>query len=258
MNANAPQPPTPPGPADFDALYRGDFDALNQNPQPTETAQHPGFQLDKVPWDIGEAQPVIRNLEADGQIASEVLDIGCGPGENTIFLADRGYRVCGLDAAPAAIDIARERARLRGLEKAVHFDVADALTLTGYTDRFTTAIDSALYHCFDEDTRHRYVAALHRACRPGARLHLLCFSDLVPDEFPGPFRISEGNLRDTLAGAGWAIRRLERTTYTTAMTRGDMAGQADAPLAAVADRLGYDAQDRLLAPAWLATAVRAQ
>lgn len=256
MNADVPQPPTPPRPADFDALYRGDFDALNQNPQPTETVQHPGFQIEKVPWDIGEAQPVVRALEADGQITGEVLDIGCGPGENALFLAERGYRVCGLDAAPAAIDIARDRARSRGLEGTVDFAVADATELTDYADRFTTVIDSALYHCFPEDERRRYAAAVYRACVPHARLHLVCFSDQVPEEFPGPYRISEDNLRETLDGAGWAIRRLERTTYTTAVTRSDIARQDDSPLAAVAARLGFDARDRLLAPAWLATAER--
>ncbi len=256
MNADVPEPSVPPNPADFDAVYRGDFEALARDRQANSTGQPPAFQIDRVPWDIGEAQPVVRSLEADGEITDEVLDIGCGPGENALFLAEHGYRVCGLDAAPAAIDIARERARSRGLEGAVDFAVADATELTGYTDRFTTVVDSALYHCFPEDQRPRYAAAVYRACVPHARLHLVCFSDDVPEEFPGPFRISEENLRDTLGGAGWVIHRLERTTYTTAVTRSDIARQDASPLAAVAARLDFDAHDRLLAPAWLATAER--
>lgn len=254
MNSEVPQPP--PDPADFDALYRGDFDALSRNRQPPGTEQLPGFRFDRVPWDIGEAQPVVRALEADGQISDEVLDIGCGPGENAIFLADRGYRVCGLDAAPAAIDIARGRARQRGLDERVEFAVADATDLSDYADRFTTVVDSALYHCFPEEQRLQYVTSLHGACRPAARLHLVCFSDRVPDDFPGPFRISEANLRDTLTEAGWDIHRLERSTYTTAMTRADMENQDYAPLAAAAAGLDHDDRGRLLAPAWLLTAER--
>ncbi|RVW00883.1 class I SAM-dependent methyltransferase [Rhodococcus spongiicola] len=256
MNANASQPTTPPSPNDFEALYRGDYDALNLALQASSGAPHAEFQIDRIPWDIGEVQPVVRDLEADGQITDEVLDIGCGTGENAMFLAGRGYRVCGLDAAPAAIEIARERARLQELDEAVEFDVADATDLTGYADRFATVIDSALYHCFPEEQRPRYVAEVYRACRPGARLHVACFSDQVPDELPGPYRISEGNLRNTLTNAGWSIARLERTTYTTATTRRDIERQPATALSAIADRLSFDSHDRLLAPAWLATAER--
>jgi SAM-dependent methyltransferase len=257
VSADIRQPTDRPTPAAFDALYRGDFDTFTPATRPADTAQCTEFRFDRVPWDIGEVQPAVRRLEADGEIASEVLDIGCGPGENALFLVDRGYRVCGLDSAPAAIDIARERARQRGLERAVEFDVADATALTGYSDRFTTVIDSALYHCFPEDQRHGYVAALHGACRPHARLHLVCFSDQVPDEFPGPFRITEDNLRGTLGDAGWRVRRLDPATYTTAFTRADIAQQPASSLAAVVAALDFDSRDRLLAPAWLATAERA-
>ncbi|WP_137725745.1 SAM-dependent methyltransferase [Prescottella subtropica] len=239
-----------PRPTDFDALYRGDFDALTGD----APSGPPGFRFDRVPWDIGEAQPVVRALESEGEIESDVLDIGCGPGENTIFLAGHGYRVWGLDAAPAAIDIARGRARDRRVGDAVTFEVADATDLGGWADRFTTIVDSALYHCFPEGKRAAYVAELHRAARSQCRLHLLCFSDRVPDGFPGPFRIDEDNLRGTLADGGWHIRRLERTTYTTAMTRADFEGHDE--VAALAAELGLDANGRLLAPAWLATAER--
>lgn len=254
MTADVPHPSEQPSPADFDALYRGDFNTFRRIAESFGTTERTEFQFDRVPWDIGEAQPVVRNLEVDGQFTSEILDIGCGPGENALFLTDCGYQVCGLDASPAAIDIARERANRRGLEQAVGFDVADATTLTGYTDRFSTVIDSALYHCFPEDHRQRYAAAVHRACRRQARLHLVCFSDQVPEEFPGPYRISEGDLRRTLTDAGWIVKRLERTTYTTAFTRDDLARQPNSSLAAIVSGLGFDSSGRLLAPAWLATA----
>ena len=116
-------------------------------------------------------------LEALGGISGEVLDIGCGLGDNAIFLASRGHSVTGLDGSPAAIEQARAPRREPGRCRSVTFDVADATNLTGYDGRFDTVVDSALYHCLDDDGRQAYAAGLYRATRPGARWHLYCFSD---------------------------------------------------------------------------------
>ncbi|MDG3012283.1 methyltransferase domain-containing protein [Rhodococcus sp. D2-41] len=260
MSEQAAQPSTPPRPSDFDAVYRGDFAALAHPGQESGAAESggapPEFLLDRVPWDIGEAQPVVRKLEASGQFSGDVLDIGCGPGENTLMLAAGGHHTVGLDASPAAIEIARGRAGTRGLAKSVEFAVADAFELSGYAGRFDTVIDSALYHCFPEELRQNYTASVHRACRTGARLHLLCFSDRVPEAFPGPYRITEANLRENLAATGWSIQNVRPATYTTAFTRSEFEGRAPAPLVAAIAALESDGQGRLLAPAWLVTAER--
>lgn len=45
-----------------------------------------------------------------------VLDFACGAGVTTAWLAQRGARATGLDITPEAIDVAREAARLLGLD----------------------------------------------------------------------------------------------------------------------------------------------
>lgn len=169
-----------------------------------------------MPWDINEPQPSLVELEKSGGIKGDVLDIGCGTGDNAIYLASRGYRVVGVDVAPTAVEEARQRAQAHGFD--VTFEVADATKLDGYDQDFDTIIDSALYHSLEVDERESYVAALHRVARPGARLHILCFSDRTPEEFPDLFRITEENLRTTIARYG-TITSLTRHEYTSSMNR---------------------------------------
>ena len=93
-------------------------------------------------------------------------------------------------------------------------DVADATDLSGYEDRFDTVVDSALYHCLDDEARQAYIAALYRVTRPGARLHLSCFSDGNVNGVIAPTgNVPESNLRDTLTANGWRIDFLGPTTY---------------------------------------------
>jgi SAM-dependent methyltransferase len=197
-----------PTPESFDKLYRGE-PATDGAPRPAG-----------VPWDIRAAQPRLMELEALGGISGEVLDIGCGLGDNAIFLASRGHSVTGLDGSPAAIELARGRAAEAGVLKSpaasagVMFDVADATDLTGYDGRFDTVVDSALYHCLDDDGRQAYAASLYRATRPGARWHLYCFSDGNINGIVAPMgSVPESNLRDTLTANGWRIDFLGPTTY---------------------------------------------
>ena len=66
--------------------------------------------------DIGRPQAYLVRLAEAGEIAGSVLDVGCGTGENALYLATRGHHVLGVDAAPLAIERATAKARDRGIE----------------------------------------------------------------------------------------------------------------------------------------------
>ncbi len=50
-----------------------------------------------------------------------VLDIGCGAGSHSLYLASKGHKVTALDSSPGAIDICRQR----GLQKVIQSDFWD-------------------------------------------------------------------------------------------------------------------------------------
>jgi len=190
---------TPDRPAwDFDALYRGESPAEGVPPVPA------------VPWDTKAPKESVVGWQEQGLVRGDVLDIGCGLGDNAIYLAGHGHRVTGLDIAPTALVTAERRAADAGVD--VTFAVADAATLAGYTAAFDTVVDSGMFHCLDDHAKAAYAAAAHRATRPGARLLMSCFSDANDDPQRQRRGVSEQALRDTLSGAGWRITALTPRT----------------------------------------------
>ncbi len=184
---------------DFDALYRGESPAEGVPAMPSP------------PWDTKAPKESVVGWQTAGLVSGAVLDIGCGLGDNAIYLAQQGHPVTGLDISPTALTTAERRAADAGVN--VRFAVADATELAGYTDAFDTVIDSGMFHCLDDDGKRRYAAALHRATHPGARLLLSCFSDANADdqEWPRPV-VSEQTLRDVFGETGWDITSIEPTT----------------------------------------------
>jgi SAM-dependent methyltransferase len=231
---------------DFDAFYQG-----------RPALKGVGITFDVVPWDIGEPQPALIALERSGTLRSPLLDAGCGLGENAIFLAGRGYRVTGFDASETALARARQRARDRGVD--VEFVQADATRLEALDQRFTTVIDSALYHCLGDVERSAYAEALRRVTVPGAALHIFCFADASEGFRLPAMQVTEGDLRTHLA-AGWDIRSIAPTTYTSAMTVETLEKNRDG-LAALGGDLDLNAvrtdeRGRILMPVWHLQAVR--
>jgi cyclopropane fatty-acyl-phospholipid synthase-like methyltransferase len=137
-----------------------------------------------------------------------VLDVGCGTGEHALMAAGLGLEATGIDSSPAAIAIARRKARERGLP--ARFLVADALDLAALEEQFDTVLDCGLFHIFDDDDRARYVDSLRAAIPAGGHYHLLCFSDRVPGNV-GPRRVTQGEIRAAFA-EGWRVEVIEAAT----------------------------------------------
>ncbi len=98
---------------------------------------------------------------------TRVLDVGCGAGTNTLFLARARFRASGVDVAPAAIEAARDRARKAGLS--VDFRVGDALRLPYPTGTFGGLFDVGCFATLPVRLRRSYARELARVLRPGGR-----------------------------------------------------------------------------------------
>jgi 2-polyprenyl-3-methyl-5-hydroxy-6-metoxy-1,4-benzoquinol methylase len=161
------------------------------------------------PWDIGRAQREFVRLEESGQISGDVLDVGCGTGENALFLASRGHHVWGVDSAPAAIETARKKAEERGI--AAIFLVKDTLNLHEIGRTFDTVIDSGLFHTLSDPERPRFVWNLSEVLRPGGTYFMLAFSELEPGGY-GPRRITQKEIQAAFSD-GWRINEIRAAVF---------------------------------------------
>ena len=161
------------------------------------------------PWDIGRPQREFVRLEEAGKISGDVLDVGCGTGENALFLAGCGHAVWGVDSAPAAIDIARKKAEERGL--AATFLVKDTLNVQEIGRTFDTVIDSGLFHTLSDPERSCFVQNLSEVLKPGGTYFMLAFSEREPGGY-GPRRITKKEIQSAFSD-GWRINEIRAAVF---------------------------------------------
>jgi len=151
------------------------------------------------PWDIGAPQPEIVKLVENNEIPKgRVLDIGCGTGDNSIFLAENGFSVTCMDIAHLAIDKGKTKATKQKVR--VGFRVGDAFKLEEYFNQeyFNAVVDSGLFHTLSDDERSIFAKQIRRVLVNGGKYFMLCFSDKEPGN-EGPRRISKKEIEETFS-----------------------------------------------------------
>lgn len=106
------------------------------------------YKTGDLPWNIERADyNLVGIVESHPVEPCKALDVGCGTGDNAIWLAREGFRVTGVDYSELAIDFARKKA---GEAKAeVKFHVADFLNNSIPGAPFGFIFDRGCFHSFD-------------------------------------------------------------------------------------------------------------
>jgi len=163
------------------------------------------------PWDIGRPQVEIVRLAQVGAVTGSVLDVGCGTGENALYLASLGHETWGADSSPLAIEKATKKAQERRLKNT--FLVRDALLLGDLGRTFDTVIDCGLFHVLSDEERSLYVRSVASVLRPGGNYYVLCFSDRKLDS-SGPRHLSREEIEGTFR-TGWRINYIRAARFET-------------------------------------------
>ncbi len=96
---------------------------------------------------------------------TSILDLGCGEGNDTLYLKERGYDVISLDYSKSALDIVKNN--IKGA-KTVLADISNELPFEN--DSFDIAIADLSLHYFDLNTTKKILGEIKRILTPSGHL----------------------------------------------------------------------------------------
>ncbi len=157
------------------------------------------YKVGFTPWDLGPPMPELVDL-IEGEHAllpGRAVDLGCGVGTKSVYLAQHGWQVTGVDLSAGALARARTKAREAGADvRFVECDLLDppAGDLSG---PFDFLLDFGCAHSLRDDAKGRYATAIAETAAPGATLYLFAFTK-------GPLSVTRAEI-DTDFASCWDL-----------------------------------------------------
>jgi 2-polyprenyl-3-methyl-5-hydroxy-6-metoxy-1,4-benzoquinol methylase len=151
-----------------------------------------------LPWENGRPNSALIELfRTFSTRPARVLELGCGDGMNSVFMAKLGCSVTGVDQSQAGLTEAERKAKLAGVEcRFLQRDIFD-LRLEPQ-EKFDFIFDRGCFHHVPIVYYEAYKSILADHLVPGGIFHLICHG---PKTFFGhlPARSSLGSLEKLLA-----------------------------------------------------------
>lgn len=113
------------------------------------------YQAGEIPWDDTLPPPEVVKLASDIN-PGQALDLGCGYGRTSIYLAANGWSAVGIDFVSEAIEVANKRSADAGLSDVLNFFEGDVTNLSFLQSQFDLVIDIGCMHTLHGDDLKRY------------------------------------------------------------------------------------------------------
>ena len=130
------------------------------------------WYFSQPPWDTGISPPELLEF-MENHKPGRAIDIGCGTGTNVITLAKAGWQVTGVDFAPRAIKLAKQKLKRASVQ--AELSVNDATKLSGISGPFDFALDLGCFHGIAKDGQAKYLDQLDRILAPNGFWLLYAF-----------------------------------------------------------------------------------
>ncbi len=106
------------------------------------------YKSNDMPWDNKRADFNLIKLFQKKRIAGKILEVGCGTGQNSRWLAKNGFKVTATDFSGTAIKMAKEKAQEESVN--ITFLENDFLKENVKGHPFSFMFDRGCFHSFDD------------------------------------------------------------------------------------------------------------
>lgn len=110
----------------------------------------------------------------NGLSPKRVLELGCGPGRNAIYMAKKGCEVDALDISENAIIWAKERANEEGVN--INFHCVSLFDFEFDPHSFDFVYDCGLFHHLAPHRRLTYIEIIKKVLKKDGHFGIVCFN----------------------------------------------------------------------------------
>jgi SAM-dependent methyltransferase len=164
------------------------------------------YQAGPVPWDQPDPPPEVLAF-VPALPVGRALDLGCGLGRATFFMARLGWSVDAVDFIPQAIAEATSRATAAGLNN-VHFHLSQVTQLDFLAGPYDLALDVGCAHSLEGHELEAYHRELLRLLKPGGTYLLFAHLNALNPEPEARRWLDEAELH-RLFSQGFGLERAE-------------------------------------------------
>jgi ubiquinone/menaquinone biosynthesis C-methylase UbiE len=133
------------------------------------------YPLEDLGWELGKPRPILVEFVEKGFIKKgKALDLCCGAGTNTVYLAKKGFEVTAIDISQKAIEYAKEKAEHANVK--INFIMRSFVDLPFQDEEFNFVFDMGCFHHVKIEDRASFIEGVYRVLKKGGDYLLTCFS----------------------------------------------------------------------------------
>jgi ubiquinone/menaquinone biosynthesis C-methylase UbiE len=132
-----------------------------------------------------------------------LLELGCGVGDLSLMLAQKGYKVYGIDISFTAIAWAKEKSQVERIE--ANFEIGSVLELPYSDGYFDVVIDALCFHCIIGKDRSIFLKNVFRVLKSQG-LFIVMTKCGEPDDPNYPFDpVTRCKIENGIATRYWGL-----------------------------------------------------